>query len=64
MGRLALAVILSFAFAVSGCPDRKELIEEVGGAPKRQIDHTKESLEKATQNIEDRLKRAEDAADK
>jgi hypothetical protein len=63
MRRLTLAAILSLAFVVSGCPDRKEIIEEVGGAPKRQIDHAQERVDTATKNIEDRLNRAADTAD-
>jgi len=64
MTRLALAVILVFAFVFAGCPDkRKELIEEVGGAPKRQLDHTQERLDAATKNVEDRMKRATEAAE-
>ena len=64
MERLLLAVILAAAFVMSGCPDRKELIEEVGGAPKRQIDDAQDRVDAASQKIEDRLKRAQDAAEK
>lgn len=49
---LALALL-------SGCPEeRKELIEEVGGAPKRQVDVAKERLDRANDKVNERLEEA------
>ena len=59
MAKLTLAIALAFAFLVTACPDKRDqVIEEVGGAPKRQLDHVQERVDRASENIADRLNRA------
>ena len=53
-----VVVVMLFSF-LAGCPERKEAIDQVGGAPKAQVDNAKERLGKA----EDKLQQNAAAAD-
>lgn len=49
-------VVLSSVLLLSaGCPDRSEVADTVGGAPKRQVDMAKQRLERASKASADRL---------
>ena len=52
---LCIAVLLSLA-VFAGCPEeRKEFVEEVGGAPKREVDLVKQRVEQASETAANRL---------
>jgi hypothetical protein len=41
------AVIIALSATLMACPERKEAIDTVGGAPKAQVDNAKERLDNA-----------------
>jgi hypothetical protein len=45
-------LVLVVALAGSGCPDRKETINAIGGAPKAQIDEAQKRLDKAEAQLQ------------
>ena len=49
--KLMLPALVVVALAATACPDRKETIDTVGGAPKAQVDIAKERLEKAEDKL-------------
>ena len=63
MTRLTLC-FFAFTFVFTACPDetkslneeRKELIDEVGGAPKRTIDDAQKRIDASMKKMNDRLK--------
>lgn len=57
--KLMRPLLLVVALAASACPQRKDAIESIGGAPKALVDVARERLGKAEQQIE---KRAAEAA--
>lgn len=59
--RIALLLVVT---PLGGCPEvtsspREELVEEVGGAPKRQLDAVQSRLDSSTQRMQERLELAE-----
>lgn len=50
---LALALPLALAGILAGCPERKEVIDQVGGAPKAQVDQARERLDKAEAKLQE-----------
>jgi hypothetical protein len=54
MRKIALvSFVLVVVAAMSGCPDREETINKVGGAPKEQTDIARERLDKAETKLQD-----------
>jgi hypothetical protein len=60
MIRLALALALACTWLLAGCPDKTD---QIGGAPKRQIDHVKEKMNEATEKATDRINEAIEKAE-
>jgi outer membrane murein-binding lipoprotein Lpp len=70
LSRLALAALVAAPLVLAGCPDkakekvdeldqgRQDLVEEVGGAPKRQIDRTEKRVQRSMNKGLDRLEEA------
>lgn len=54
----ALAVVV---VAVAACPDRKEAIDKVGGAPKNEIDQAQARLHADEQKFQKQAQQANDA---
>lgn len=57
-------LLLLVVTPLGGCPEdapspREKLVEEVGGAPKRQLEAVQNSLENSTQRMQERLEMAE-----
>ena len=56
--RFVIAALTLVAFMVTGCPD-KATTDEIGGAPKRQLDNVQKKLNDAATKAEERLKQAD-----
>ncbi len=56
----AVALALFTVFALTACPDPDEVAEDVGGAPKRQLDAVQDAVDDAAQRAQDRLNRTGD----
>lgn len=58
--RVALPLVV---LALGGCPERKEMSEQVGGAPKAQVDQARARIEKAEKKLEENAAAAAAVAD-
>ena len=57
LARIAILLGLFCCFILVGCPEnKKEMVDQVGGAPKRQLDNVQQNLDKAAQDSAERLK--------
>ncbi|MEE8409517.1 MAG: hypothetical protein V3T05_07925 [Myxococcota bacterium] len=62
LGRLTVAILFLVAAMATGCPDRKKTTDEIGGAPKRQLDNVQKKLDAAAAKAEERLRQADPGA--
>ena len=53
-----VSLLLVTALAAAGCPERKEVIDQVGGAPKAQVDEARRRIDKAEDKLETRAAEA------
>jgi hypothetical protein len=51
---VALAAACFFGALLCACPGRKELVEEIGGAPAAQVEQARSSLHQSEQRLEEK----------
>jgi len=52
MKRTVSVLVCLLLPGLAGCPDRKEVIDQVGGAPAQQVDIARQRIDKAEANLQ------------